>query len=56
MKKYIQGQFKDGTPYTLENPFYTERRESVREVLRTIAGLLIMAIIVGVEVLIIINH
>ena len=56
MKKYFHGQFRDGLPYTLENPYYTERVERVKEVLRTFAGLLLIAVIVGVEVLIIINH
>jgi hypothetical protein len=56
MKKYFHGQFRDGLPYTLENPYYTERVERVKEVLRTFAGLLLIAVIVGVEVLVIINH
>ena len=56
MKRYFQSTLKDGTPYIIENPYWLERRETAREVLRTVAGLLLIAVIVGVEVLIIINH
>jgi len=54
MLKYIK-KTKDGMPYIIEHPFYAERERKIKEVLRTIAGLLLIAIIVGVEVLIIIN-
>jgi hypothetical protein len=51
MKKYIYGQFKDGTPYVLENRYYMEREKKAREVLRTIALALLAFDVIGLIII-----
>jgi len=38
-------------PYIIENPYYTERQEKIREVLRTIAGGLFLFDVVGIIII-----
>jgi hypothetical protein len=38
-------------PYIIENPFYAERERKIKEVLRTIAGGLLLFDVVGIIII-----